>query len=100
MREILNLALPHPSLEVIRIWYNGINGAGFTKCAFDALAAQVCTDTENGHHTVEIYSRSGNLLSFLDNGIILRSTSLLTDHHAVECDITSEDVTRTQYIYM
>ena len=51
VRETFNLALPHP--RCIRSWYSGINGApGFTKCAFDALAAQVRTDTENGCHTV------------------------------------------------
>ena len=52
------------NLERHLIWLCHIQGAfetgtvilmvcpGFTKCAVDALSAQVCTDTANGCHTV------------------------------------------------
>ena len=42
VRETFDLALPHP--RSLRTWYSHINGElGFTKCAFDAISAQVLT---------------------------------------------------------
>ena len=51
VRETFDLALPHP--RSLRTWYSHINGEpGFTKCAFDAISAQVLTDTANGRATI------------------------------------------------
>ena len=51
VRETFDLTLPHP--RSLRTWYSHINGEpGFTKCAFDAISAQVLTDTANGRATI------------------------------------------------